>query len=217
MSSEKRQAALNKFEESFYKLRNKDFYGKNCGSKRRRMKVELTRDAKRTLTIVSKNYIFSVWREHGSTLLPPKKDLLGHTDYSRGHNTWSSEILHISVLLWNNAIFIWLSITLLLYWQLAIPDQLWRSLKESNVLHQFDFSNCTEYHKLSSKENKRFVSKFKGEFSGDYLKEFLCLKPKLYSITSASECFMFNDSDKKRKYQLTMYDCQNMPAFFFHR
>ena len=39
---------------SFYKLMNNAVYGKNCESKRRRMKIELTRDARRTLTIVRK-------------------------------------------------------------------------------------------------------------------------------------------------------------------
>ena len=54
LNSEKRQTASNKFEESFYKLMNNVVYGKNSESKRRRMKIELTKDARRTLTIVSK-------------------------------------------------------------------------------------------------------------------------------------------------------------------
>ena len=54
LNSEKRQAASNKFEESLYKLMNNAVYRKNCKSKRRRMKIELTRDARRTLTMVSK-------------------------------------------------------------------------------------------------------------------------------------------------------------------
>ena len=54
LNSEKRQVASNKFEESFYKLMNNAVYGKHCESKRRRMKIELMRDARRTLTIVSK-------------------------------------------------------------------------------------------------------------------------------------------------------------------
>ena len=50
LNSEKRQAASNKFEDSLYKLMNNAIYRKNCESKRRRMKIELTRDARRTLT-----------------------------------------------------------------------------------------------------------------------------------------------------------------------
>ena len=74
---------------------------------------------------------------------------------------------------------------------------LYRDLKESNVLDQFDLSNYPEDHKLYSKENKRVILKIEDEFAGDYIKEFICLKPKLYSITSASEYFTFSDSEKK--------------------
>ena len=73
-------------------------------------------------------------------------------------------------------------------------EDLYRELVESNVLDQFDFSNYPEDNKLYSEENKRVVLNFKDEFAGDYIKEFICLKPKLYSITSASECFTFIDS-----------------------
>ena len=69
-------------------------------------------------------------------------------------------------------------------------------MEESNVFDQFDFSNYPEDHKLYREENKRVVLKFKDEFSGDYIKEFICLKPKLYSIASTSEYFTFNDSRK---------------------
>ena len=75
-------------------------------------------------------------------------------------------------------------------------EDLYRELKERNVLDQFDFSIYPEDHELYSEENARVVLKFKDEFAGDYIKEFICLKPKLYSITSTSEYFTFNDSRK---------------------
>ena len=75
-------------------------------------------------------------------------------------------------------------------------EDLYRELEESNVLDQFDFLNYPEDQKLYSEKNKRVVLKFRDEFAGDYIKEFICLKPKLYSITSASEYFTFNDSRK---------------------
>ena len=71
-------------------------------------------------------------------------------------------------------------------------EDLYRELEESNVLDEFDFSNYPEDHKLYSDKNKRVVLKFKDEFAG----EFICLEPKLYTITSAGEYFMFNDSRK---------------------
>ena len=73
-------------------------------------------------------------------------------------------------------------------------DDLYRELKESNVLDQFDFANYSEDHELYSEEIKCVVLKFKDELLYYYIKEFICLKPKLYSITSASEYLTFNDS-----------------------
>ena len=66
---------------------NNAVYGKNCELKLRRIKIELTRKARRTLIIVEFDK-FKVFGENMAALSsPPKKDLLGYTNYSRGHNT----------------------------------------------------------------------------------------------------------------------------------
>ena len=202
LNSEKRQAASNKFEESFYKLMNNAVYGKNCESKRRRMKIELTRDARRTLTIVSKFEFekFKVFGENmaalssrprkiywdtptivGATILDLVKYYLYQFHYGTMQSSFDCQLLY--------------SDTDSLLYRINCED-LYRELKESNVLDQFDFSNYPEDHELYSEENKRVVLKFKDEFAGDYIKEFICLKPKLYSITSTSEYFTFKDSRK---------------------
>ena len=202
LNSEKRQAASNKFEESFYKLMNNAVYGKNCESKRRRMKIELTRDARRTLTIVSKFEFekFKVFGENmaalssrprkiywdtptivGATILDLAKYYMYQFHYGTMRSSFDCRLLY--------------SDTDSLLYRINCED-LYRELKESNVLDQFDFSNYPEDHELYSEENKRVVLKFKDEFAGDYIKEFICLKPKLYSITPTSECFLFNDSRK---------------------
>ena len=202
LNSEKRQAASNKFEESFYKLMNNAVYGKNCESKRRRIKIELTRDARRTLTIVSKFEFekFKVFGENmaalssrprkvywdtptivGATILDLAKYYMHQFHYGTMRSSFDCRLLY--------------SDTDSLLYRINCED-LYRELKESNVLDQFDFSNYPEDHELYSEENKRVVLKFKDEFAGDYIKEFICLKPKLYSITSTSEYFTFNDSGK---------------------
>ena len=202
LNSEKRQAASNKFEESFYKLMNNAVYGKNCELKRRRMKIELTRDARRTLTIVSKFEFdkFKVFVENmaalsscprkiywdtptivGATILDLAKYYMYQFHYGTMRSSFDCRLLY--------------SDTDSLLYRINCED-LYRELKESNVLDQFDFSNYPEDHELYSEENKRVVLKFKDEFAGDYIKEFICLKPKLYSITSTTEYFTFNDSRK---------------------
>ena len=81
---------------------------------------------------------------------------------------------------------------------LRIPcEDFYRELKESNALDQLDCTNHPENHELHSGENKRLVLKLKDTFAGDYIVQFICLKPKIYSITSACEHFTTNDLRKK--------------------
>ena len=63
--------------------------------------------------------------------------------------------------------------------------------KPASVVSKFDFSNYPNVHYLYSSENKRVVLKFKDEFAGDIIAEFVCLKPKLYSILSKSKYSLF--------------------------
>ena len=221
LNSEKRQAASNKIEKSFYKLMNKAVYGKNCELKRRRMKIELLRDARRTLTIVKKFEFdkFEVFGENmaalssrprkiywdtptilGATILDLAKYYMYQCHYGTMRSSFDCELLY--------------SDTDGLLNRINCKD-FYRELKESNVLDQFDFSNYPEVHELYSEENKRVVLRFKDEFAADYIKEFICLKPKLYSITSVIEYFTFNNAKKLTKYQLTLYDCQDLIDFFF--
>ena len=99
------------------------------------------------------------------------------------------------------------SIVILIAW--INCEDLYRELKENKFHDQFYFPNYPEDHELYSEKIKRVVLKFKDEFAGDYIKEFICLKPKLYSITSASEFFKINDSKKLTKYQPPLYDCHD--------
>ena len=63
--------------------------------------------------------------------------------------------------------------------------------KPASVVSEFDFSNYPNDHYLYRSENKRVVLKFKDEIAGDFITEFVCLKPKLYSILSKSKYSLF--------------------------
>ena len=77
-------------------------------------------------------------------------------------------------------------------------EDLYRELEENNVLDQFDFSNYPEDHKLFSEKYICVVLKFKDEFAVDYMKEFICLKPKLYGIISAGIlCLIIQEKTNK--------------------
>ena len=61
-------------------------------------------------------------------------------------------------------------------------EDLYREISEKRkILNELHLSN---YHPLYDPKNKMVVLKFKDEFPGDIITEFISLKPKLYSILS---------------------------------
>ena len=69
--------------------------------------------------------------------------------------------------------------------------------EKREILDNFDFSNYPSDHFLYNVENKLTVLKFKDEFPGDIITEFVALKPKLYSILSQSKYISFNNTGSK--------------------
>ena len=161
LSSENRQAASKKIENSFYKLMNKAFYGKNCESKRRRMKIELLRDARRTLTIVRKFEFdkFKVFGENMAALSSRPKKIYWDTPTIVGATIldlakYYMYQFHYGTM--RSSIDFWLlySDTDSLLYRINCED-LYRELKESNVLDQFDFSNYPEVTNCTAKKKTR--------------------------------------------------------------
>ena len=64
------------------------------------------------------------------------------------------------------------------------------SQKPQSVLSYFDFSYYPPHQFLYNTSNKRVILKYKDKFAGDYIKEFICLRPKLYSILSKIKFFL---------------------------
>ena len=63
--------------------------------------------------------------------------------------------------------------------------------KNHEMRNHFDFSNLPATHPLYTIENLRVTLKFKDEFAGEIIREYVGLKPKLYSIISSSEFLFF--------------------------
>ena len=59
-------------------------------------------------------------------------------------------------------------------------DDVYRDLEK--IKADFDFSNYDEAHFLFEDTNKKVVLKFKDETGGKLIREFIALKPKLYSV-----------------------------------
>ena len=195
LNSQKRQLASNKFEENFYKLMNNAVYGKNCESKRRRNKLVISRDAESTLSTISK-FEFERYIIFGENLAAlstrPKKiywntltivgaSILDLAKYQMYH-------FHFKVMRPNFECRLLYSDTDSLLYSVKCADFYQElSKKPQAVLDCFDFSNYPTSHFLFNNQNKRKVLKFRDEFAGDFVTDFVCLKPKLYSILSKSK------------------------------
>ena len=195
LNSEKRQVASNKFEENFYKLMNNAVYGKNCESKRRRNKITISRDAEHALKIISRFEFdrYMIFGENLAALTTRPKSIYWNTPTIVGATILDLAKFHMYSLDYNvmrpnfNCRLLYSDTDSLLY---AIKsDDFYTELsqKPQSVLSHFDFSNYLPNHFLYDTTNKRVVLKYKDEFAGNYITDFICLKPKLYSILSKSK------------------------------
>ena len=195
LNSNKRQAASNKFEENFYKLMNNAVYGKNCESKRRRSKLTIARDADQVLSSILKFGFdrFMIFGDNLAALSFRARKIYWNTPTKIGatildlakYQTYS---FHYFTMRAHFDCSLLYSVTDSLLYKIRSTDfyeELAR--KPASVLSEFDFSNYPNDHYLYSTKNKRVVLKFKDEFAGDFITEFVCLKPKLYSILSKSK------------------------------
>ena len=182
---------------SFYKLMNNAVYGKNCESKRRRSKI--TRNAEQVLNVVSKFEFdrFMIFGENVAALTTRPKSIFWNTptvvgatilDLAKYHMYY----FHYRVMRANFNCRLLYSDTDSLLHSVQSPD-FYKQLSEKpqSVLSHFDFSNYPSGHFLFNASNKKVVLKFKDEFAGDYITDFICLKPKLYSILSTSKFIIF--------------------------
>ena len=153
--------------------------GKNCEPERRLIKIELTREARRTLTIVSKFEFdkFKVFGENmaalssrsrkiywdtptivGATILDLAKCYKYQLNYGTMRSSFDCRLLYSEP-------------DSLLY--RINSEGLYHELKESNVLDQFDFSNYPEDRQMYSEENKRVILKSKDKFAVDYIRGYI--------------------------------------------
>ena len=193
LNSEKRQVASNKFEVNFYKLINNVVYGKNCESKRRKNKTTVSRDAE--LMIISKIEfdLYMIFGEHLAALTTRPKSIYWNTPTIVGATILDLAKYHMYAFHYNvmrpnfHCRLLYSDRDSLLY---AInSDNFYKELsqKPQSVLSHFDFSNYPPHHFLYNTTYKRVVLKHRDEFFGDYITDFICLKPKLNSILPKSK------------------------------
>ena len=183
-----RMSARNKFEENFYKLIVNSAFGKTMESKLGRKKLEIIRNER----VASKNsfehvkklpdnrrgswYCLFCCNEYfvrqpmiiGASILDLTKNFMFHFHYQQMKANMNLELLY--------------SDTFSFIYAIKIED-VYADLQK--LSDSFDFSNYPSDHFLFSNVNEKVVLKFKDEAAGKIIKEFIALKPKLYSLKYA--------------------------------
>ena len=192
LNSNMRKSATNKFQQNYYKLMNNSMFGKTIESKRRRLKVEITRNAEIAEKIVSKFEFerFKIFGENMAAMCSKPKIIKWNTPTIVGASVldlakFYMYRFHYYVMRANFSCRLLYSDTDSLLYKVEADDLYYELEKQTqDVKIEFDFSSYPDSHALHNDRNKCKVLKFKDEFSGDIISEFICLKPKMYSITS---------------------------------
>ena len=191
LNTTERQQARNKFEEDLYKLLNNCAYGKTCESKRKRMLVRIVRDYHAALREISA-FEFKSYKIFGENLAAfTSNSTKIYWDVPTIVRASVLELakfhmykFHYDIMKPNFECQLQYSDTDSLLYQVKSED-LYREISEKrSILNELDLSNYPKNHPLYDPKNKMVVLKFKDEFPGDIITEFISLKPKLYSILS---------------------------------
>ena len=193
-NNQKRKEADSDFDKEFFKLMNNSTFGKCMENVKRRVKMVLTSSEERCISIIRKPtfhslHIFNpnfVGIQYKKPLLELDKPIyIGFSilDLSKMHMF----DFHYNVILrtfGGNAVrLLYTDTDSLLY--LVLHPRFFDLLYM--IRDYFDFSNLGKSNVLYSDKNKKVLGKFKDEMAGKVVKEFVGLRPKMYSILLESD------------------------------
>ena len=168
---------------------NNSAYCKTCESKRRRMKLTLAQNTDQVLQNVSR-FIFKTFKIFGENLAAithnPKRiywdkpKIVGATIPELGKLQMYRFHYNIMELRFDCRL-LYSDEDSLLY-KIRSDDFYKELAAKPNILSEFSFSNYPKEHQIFNSNNKLVVLKYKDEFAGKLIHEFVSLKPKLYSI-----------------------------------
>ena len=189
LNAKLRKKAKNEFEKNLFKLMNNSVFGKSIQNQRNQLDIKLCLNEKQTKKwLIKPNYqTFSILDENkaliqlkkqrvnlnrpiylGFTCLEYAKYWMYHTYYK-----WYKKFYG------DNVTLAYTDTDSLLV--VVKTEDFYLDLK-NNFFSIMDFSNYPKDHFLYSKRNEKVIGKFKDEFPGVIIEEFVGLKPKLYSI-----------------------------------
>ena len=190
----KRQESKNKFEESFYKLMNNSCYGKTLESKRKRVNLTVVRSEEEVRKVTANHLFqdFKIFDENLAAMITRKRTILWNKPTIVGATIldlakYHMYNFHYNVMKKNFDCRLIYSDTDSLLYEIKGKD-FYKELQTSEQLrYHFDLSNYPDTHSLYNNSQKLVTLKFKDEFAGVPIQEFIGLKPKMYSILAGGK------------------------------
>ena len=196
-NTEKRKESKNDFEKNFFKLLNNSVFGKTIENMRKRQKVDLITNRRQFRNLVTKPN-FQSFKIFTDDLVAVH---MKHTKIKLYKPTYAGmTVLDISKLLmfqfhyvyilpkYGNRVKLLMTDTDSLIYHIA-TDDVYKDI--ASDLNLFDTSDYSTDHLCYSTSNKKKLGKMKDEYNGTPIKEFVGLRPKMYSILDA------NNKEKK--------------------
>lgn len=197
-NTSKRKVAKNEFEKDFFKLMNNSVFGKTMENLRKRVDIQLVHHQKRLSKLSAKPGFksFKIFNEDlASVELTKSKLVLNRPIYVGFSILELSKVLmyefhynYIKKRYGGHAALCFTDTDSLCY-DISTED-VYVDMKEDH--HCFDFSDYPDTHFLHSNQNKKVLGKMKDECQGHVMREFVGLKPKMYS-------FVYETQNKNEK------------------
>ncbi|KAK3103044.1 hypothetical protein FSP39_016008 [Pinctada imbricata] len=187
-NTDMRKVAKNEFEKDFYKLMNNSVFGKTMENLRKRVDIQLVNQEKRLLKLTKKPGFksFKIFNEDLASIELQKSKLVLNRPIYVGFS-----ILDLSKVLMYDFHYNYIKRKYGNTAQLLFTDtdSLCYDIKTEDIQedmakdkHLFDFSGYKKDHPLYDTTNKKVIGKMKDELNGAFLKEFVGLRAKMYSI-----------------------------------
>ena len=162
LNSAMRKKTTNRFEQNYYKLMNNSVYGKTIESKRRRLKVDITREAEKTAKLTSKFEFdkFKIFGENMAAICSRPKVIKWTTPtIVRATILGLSKLrmygFHYDIMRANFRCSLLYSDTDSLLYKVETTDVYADLAKKREVCTEFDFSNYPDNHPLYSQQSSQ--------------------------------------------------------------
>jgi hypothetical protein len=196
-NTEKRKAAKNEFEKNFYKLMNNSVFGKTMENIRKHQDVQLVNNTRKLRRLSSKPNFksFKIFTDQLAAVHMSKQEIILKKPTYVGMSIldiskvfmYEFHYNHIRAEYGDRATLLMTDTDSLIY--IIQTDDIYEDMSKHQNL--YDTSDYPSNHPAYSIINKKVLGKMKDETNGKPIKEFVGLRPKMYSILQS------DNSEKK--------------------